>query len=193
MNSSLNRLIQKRSLRFLLLVLSGTVIISASATIYYTLTMEPQVTVSPLTIRFDSAPDEPEGSTVTDSGCSLTAESHPNATVTYEQAVYIENVDAGSAHSFRLRHFSISPANGSVEVGNWTSIRFLVYNGSGYVFSLNYTVSGTNWILEPSSGETSYYSIPEGTSWWIRLETHSPANATIGRACAIQIWVDVLD
>ncbi len=105
--------------------------------------------------------------------------------------MYINNTDSVGAHSFRLGHISITPTNGTSDVGNWTSIKFLVYNSSGYVFSLNYTVSGTNWILEPSSGETNYYSIPASTGWWIRLETLSPATATADEVCEIQIAVDV--
>lgn len=181
----------KKPLKLLILLITSMLIATASATIYYSLTMEPRVTVSTPVVKFDSAPDEPSGSTVNDAWCRLTAKSYPNATLTYEQAVYINNTDGGSAHSFRFRHVTITPANGTSSVGNWTSIKFLVYNSSGYVFSLNYTVSGTDWILEPSGGETGYYSVPLSTGWWIRLETLSPATATTGNICEIQIEVDV--
>jgi len=181
----------KRFLKLLTLLVTSMFIATASATIYYSLTMEPRVTVSTPVVKFDSASDEPSGSTVNDAWCRLTAKSYPNATLTYEKAVYINNTDSGSAHSIRLSHVSITPANGTSDVGNWTSIKFLVYNSGGYVFSLNYTVSGTDWILQPSGGETSYYSVPASTAWWIRLETLSPATATAGKICDIEIAVDV--
>jgi len=180
-----------KSTKFLTLLLSSTLVAVANAAIFYSLTMQPQVTVSTPVLKFSSAPDEPSGSTVYDAWCRLTAKSYPNATLTYEQAVYINNTDGSNAHSFRLRHASITPANGSSSVGNWTSIKFIVYNSSGYVFSLNYTVSAPNWILQPISGETSYYSIPQSTGWWVRVETLSPAAATAGNVCEIQIEVDV--
>lgn len=180
-----------KPVKFLALLLTATLVATVSATAYYSLTMQPKVTVSALLIRFDSAPDEPEGSTVYDAWCRLTAKSYPNTTTIYEKAVYIENLDTGNAHSFGLRHVSITPTNGTSEVGNWTSIRFLIYNSSGYVFSFNYTVSGNNWILEPSSGETSYYSVPQSASWWIRLETRSKEDATVGKVCNIEMYVDV--
>lgn len=180
-----------KSTKFLILLLSSLLVAAANAAIFYNLTMQPQVTVSSPSLKFSTAPDEPSGSTVNDAWCRLTAKSYPNATLTYEQAVYINNTDGGSAHSFRFRHVTITPANGTSSVGNWTSIKFLVYNSSGYVFSLNYTVSGTDWILEPSGGETGYYSVPLSTGWWIRLETLSPATATTGNICEIQIEVDV--
>jgi len=187
----LRKIASKKPMKLLTLLLTAMLIATASAATYYSLTMQPRVTVSTPVIKFNSAPDEPDGSTVNDAWCSLTAKSYPNATLTYEQAVYINNTDDSSAHSFKLTHVSITPTNGTSEVGNWTSIKFLVYNSSGYVFSLNYTVSGTDWILEPSGGETSYYSVPLSTGWWIRLETLSPATATAGKICDIEITVDV--
>ncbi len=181
----------KKSSKFLLLLLTSILVGTANAAIFYSLTMQPQVTVSIPVIKFDSAPDEPSGSTVNDAWCCLTANSYPNATLTYEQAVYLNNTDGVSPHSFRLRYVSITPANGTSDVANWNSIKFLVYNSSGLVFSLNFTVSGSDWILAPGSGQTNYYSIPAGTVWWIRLETLSPATATEGKVCNIQIAVDV--
>jgi hypothetical protein len=179
-----------KSTKFIILLAASLLVATANAAIFYNITTEPQVTVSAPVIRFSSAPDEPNGSTVNDAWGRLTAKSYPNVTLTYEQAVYINNIDS-NPHSFRLRHLLITPSNGSASVGNWTSIKFLVYDNSGYEFSLNYTTSGSDWIVEPTSGQTGYYSIPAATSWWIRLETQSPAMAVIGETCSIQIAVDV--
>jgi hypothetical protein len=182
----------KKSSKFLILLLASILVGTANAAIFYSLTMQPQVTVSTPVIKFDSAPDEPSGSTVNDAWCRLTANSYPNATLTYEKAVYLSNIDNANSHLFRLRYVSITPTNGTSDVANWNSIKFLVYNSSGsYVCSLNFTVSGTNWVLSPSGGQTGYYSIPKSTVWWIRLETLSPATATEGKVCNIQIAVDV--
>jgi len=181
----------KKSTKFLTLLLTAIFIATANAAIFYNLAMEPQVTVSTPAIKFSSATDEPSGSTVNDAWCRLTAKSYPNATLTYEEAVYINNTDNSNAHSFNLKHISITPVNSTASVGNWTSIKFLIYNSSGYVFSLNYTVSGNDWILEPSTGETSSYAIPPSTAWWIRLETLSPAIATVSEVCKIHIELEI--
>jgi hypothetical protein len=180
----------KKSSKFLILLLASILVGTANAAIFYSLTMQPQVTVSTPVIKFSEAPDHP-GGTVTDAWCLLTAKSYPNATLTYEKAVYLNNTDSVNSHSFMLRYVSITPTNGTADVGNWTSIKFLVYNSSGYVFSLNFTVLSNNWTLAPSSGQTNYYSIPKSTGWWIRLETLSPATAIEGKVCNIQIAVDV--
>jgi hypothetical protein len=188
----INNIKLKKSSKFLILLLASILVGTANAAIFYSLTMQPQVTVSTPVIRFDSAPDEPSGSTVNDAWCSLTAKSYPNATLTYEKAVYLTNTDTLNSHSFRLRYTSITPANSTSDVANWNSIKFLVYSSNGsYVFSLNFTVSGNNWMLGPSNGQTGYYSIAASTAWWIRLETLSPATATEGKVCNIQIAVDV--
>jgi hypothetical protein len=181
----------KKSSKFLLLLLASILVGTANAAIFYSLTMQPQVTVSIPVIKFDNAPDKPSGSTVTNAWCRLTANSYPNATLTYEKAVYVNNTDSANSHSFRLRYVSITPANGTADVANWNSIKFLVYNSSGLVFSLNFTVSGNDWMLAPGSGQTNYYTIPASQVWWIRLETLSPATATVGKVCNIQIAVDV--
>jgi len=179
----------KKSSKFLILLLASILVGTANAAIFYSLTMQPQVTVSTPIIKFSQAPDHP-GGTVSDAWCCLTAKSYPNATLTYEKALYINNTD-DTAHSFMLRYVSITPANGTADVANWNSIKFLVCNSSGYVCSLNFTVSSNYWMLAPSGGQTNYYSIPASGVWWIRLETLSPATATKGTVCNIQIAVDV--
>jgi len=163
-------------------------IATASATIYYSLTMEPRVTVSTPVVNFVSGDDTPTGSTVNDAWCRLLLKSYPNATLTYEKAVNISNTDS-VAHSMQLRHVDITPASGNSDVGNFTSITFKLVNSTGSVqATFEYTVSGTTWTT-PS--DTGYYSIPASTQWTIKVETLSPATASAGIVCDIEIAVDV--
>jgi len=185
----IKKILLRKEMKLVTLLLTSLLIATASATVYYSLTMQPRVTVSTPLIKFSQAPDNPTGSTVNDAWVRLNATSYPNATLTYEKALYINNTDSSSAHSFMLRHVDISPKNNS-DVGNWVSIKFLVYNTTGYVFSLNYTVTSDIWYVQPGL-QTNYYSIPASTGWWIRLETRSPATATTTKVCDIQISVDV--
>lgn len=184
-----------KSTKFLTLLLTAILIATANAAIFYSLTMQPQVTVSLPVLKFDTAPDEPSGSDVQDAWCRLNAKSYPNATLTYEKAVYINNTDGSGSHTFKLVHTTITPTNGSASVGNWTSIKFLLYNSTGaYKGSLNYTVTGNDWILQPISGETSVFTVEASEVWWIRLETRSHEDATTSvETCKIEISVDVTE
>jgi len=178
--------------KFLTLLLTAMLIATASAAVYYSLSMQPQVTVSTPAIRFESGTDTPANSNVTDAWCFLNLKSYPNATLTYDDAVNISNTDISNAHSFKLKHSSVTPTNGSVTVGNWSYIKFIIYDENAtQKASLNYTVSGNNWILEPASGETSLLSIPANKDWTVKVITLSPATATVGQVCNIQISVDV--
>ena len=186
----LREALSKKPVKFLTLLLTAMLIATASAAVYYSLTVQPKVTVTGLTVRFYTAPDTPTpGSTVNHAWCSLALKSYPNATLTYDKAVYINNTD-GSAHSIQLRHVSISPANNTASVGNWTFIRFYLYNSTGLVTSFNYTTNGNYWIL-PTNNPTGYYSMPSTTGWWVKVETKSPANALVNEVCTIVISVDV--
>jgi len=178
----------RKSLKALTLLLTSMLIATASAAVYYSITMEPKVTTTALFVKFVSAGDTPGGSTVNDAWCRLLLKSYPNATLTYEQAVNISNTDSG-AHSVRLRHINISPSSGSSDVGNFTRIKFYLLNENGVEqTTFEYTTTGNSWNTPAT---TSYYSIPGNTKWIIKAETLSPAGASIGIECNIQIAVDV--
>jgi len=183
--------LSKKPVKFLTLLLTAMLIATASAAVYYSLSMQPQVTVSTPAIRFESGTDTPANSNVTDAWCFLNLKSYPNATLTYEDVINISNTDS-NAHSFQLKYSSITPANGSATVGNWSYIKFIIYDETGTQrASLNYTVSGNNWILAPASGETSSLSIPANKDWRVKVITLSPATATVSQVCSIKISVDV--
>ena len=85
----------KKSMKLLTLLLTSMLIATASAAVYYSITAEPQVTVTGLTIKFTTG-DDSAGSTVYDAWCGLALKSYPNATLTYDQAVNITNSDSSS-------------------------------------------------------------------------------------------------
>jgi len=185
----LKETLSKKPVKFLTLLLTAMLIATASAAVYYSLSMQPQVTVTGLTVRFYTAPDTPSSSTVNPAWCLLALKSYPNATLTYDKAVYINNTD-GDPHQIQLVHVSISPANNTASVGNWTFIRFYLYNSTGLVTSFNYTTTGDYWNL-PTNSPTGYFSMPASTGWWIKVETRSPANAVVNEVCTIVMSVDV--
>jgi hypothetical protein len=182
----------RKSAKFLILLLISLIIALANAAIFYSLSMQPSVSISSAgKVIFVSGSDFPAGSLLGTPATwvylNLTA--YPNATLTYEQPLNISNTDTADSHNFRLRHVAITPASGTASVGNFTFINFVVLNTTGVSQgSFNYTVSGTNWAL-PST--TSYLSLPASTEWIIYVQTQAVAGASSGIVANIQIAVDV--
>jgi len=184
------RIASKKSVKLLALLLASMLIATASASVYYSMTMQPAVTITGAAIKFAEGNDWPSGSTMGTNGTwvSLALKAYPNATLFYDQPLNISNTDAAS-HTFRLRHVSITPASGSADVGNFTFINFVVQNAAGASqATFNYTTSGNSWT-PPST--TSYMTLPASTKWIIYVETKSAAGATSGIVANIQIAVDV--
>jgi hypothetical protein len=172
------------------LVLASALIATAFAAVYYSLTMQPDVTITPATISFAQGADWPTGSTLgaNSTWARLALKAYPNATMVYEKPVNISNTDT-SAHTFRLRHVSITPATGTASVSNFTFIRFVIRNTVGASqASFNYTTSTDTWTTPSTTG---YLSLPASTQWAVYVETKAAANANTNIVANIQIAVDV--
>jgi hypothetical protein len=180
----------RKSAKFLILLLTSLIIALANAAIFYSLSMQPSVSITSAKVSFVSGSDFPAGSTLgtPPTWVYLNLTAYPNVTLTYEQPLNISNTDTAS-HTFRLRHIAITPASGTASVGNFTFINFVVLNTTGVSqASFNYTASGTTWTT-PST--TSYLTLPASTQWVIYVQTQAVAGATSGIVANIQIAVDV--
>jgi hypothetical protein len=152
--------------------------------------MQPVVSVTAAKVFFVSGNDGSGVSTVgtNATSVSLALKAYPNVTLTYEEPLNISNTDTVS-HTFRLRHITITPANGSSAVGNFTFINFVVQNTAGVAQdSFNYTTSSSNWIT-PSTMPPM--TLPASTQWIIYVETKAVAGASDAATATIQIAVDV--
>jgi len=191
---NIKKVLSSKALKLLFLLLTSMLIASASAAVYYSIIMEPTVTIKQAVVQFAEgsdwshvAGDIGENNT----WCSLSLKAYPNATLTYEQPLNISNTDADYSHQFRLRHISISPSSGSVSVSNFTFIKFVVKNAAGVSqASFNYTTLNDDWDI-PSM--PSYLTLPKNTEWIIYVETKAAAGATEDIAASIVIAVDVLE
>lgn len=180
----------KRPLKLLTLLLTSMLIASASAAVYYSMIMQPAVTISGASIKFVLGSDAPTGSSLGTNATwvSLALKAYPNATLTYDDSLNVSNTDSVS-HTFRLRHVSITPASGSASVSNFTFINFVVLNTAGASqASFNYTTSGDTWTTPAT---TSYLTLPANTQWIIHVETKAAAGASDAIVANIQIAVDV--
>jgi hypothetical protein len=178
-----------KSTKFLILLLTSILIGTANAAIFYSLTMQPSVSITSAKVFFVQGNDFPTGSSIGSNSTwvSLALKAYPNITLTYEQPLNISNTDT-SSHTFRLRHLSITPASGQSQVGNFTFMNFVVQNTAGVTqASFNYTTTDSNWNT-PST--TSYMTLPAGAQWIIYVETRAVAGANDVTA-NLQIEVDV--
>ena len=180
-----------KSARFLVLLLLSLMVGVANAAIFYSMVMQPVVSITAAKVFFVSGSDFPAGSALGTNSTyvSLALKAYPNVTLTYEQPLNISNADTVS-HTFRLRHVSITPANGGVEVGNFTFINFVVQNTAGVAqASFNYTTEGNNWIT-PSA--TTDMTLDQNTQWIIYIETKAVGGASDTATASMQIAVDVV-
>lgn len=187
----IEKILLRRKTAVIALLLVSTLVATAIAAVYYSMTMQPDVTVTPATIRFVQGADWPTGSSMgaNSTWARLTLKAYPNVTLVYDKPVNISNTDASNSHQFRLSHVSITPASGNVQVSNFTFIRFVVKNAAGVSqASFNYTTSGDTWTT-PSA--TSYLTLPANTQWAVYVEIKAAANANTNVVARIQILVDV--
>jgi len=180
-----------KSARFLVLLLLSLMVGIANAAIFYSMVMQPVVSITAAKVVFVSGNDFPTGSALGSNSTyvSLALKAYPNVTLTYEQPLNISNTDTAN-HTFRLRHVSITPANGDSQVGNFTFINFVVQNTAGVAQgSFNYTTASLNWGT-PST--MSPMTLPPNTQWIIYIETKAVAGASDTATASLQIAVDVV-
>jgi len=180
-----------KSIKMMILTLISLLVVSASAAVYYSLVMEPTVTISQATVSFEQGDDWPTGSSMGTNSTyvSLAIKAYPNATLTYDEPLNISNTD-GSAHDIRLRHVSITPASGS-SVSNFTFINFTLIQPNGNPVTgsnFDYTTSGDTWTT-PS--DMTYQSLGANIEWAVKIETKAAAGATGALTCTIVIAVDI--
>jgi len=184
----IKKVLFRKEMKLVTLLLTSLLIASASAAVYYSLTWQPRVTTTALSVQFSTGDDTPAGSTVNPSWARLLLKSYPNATLTYDEPLNITNSDT-AAHSMRLRHVTITPANGNADVGNFTRIKFyLIAQNGTQITTFEYTTTGNNWNTPAT---TSYYSVPASQKWVLKAETLSPATASTSIQANIQISLDV--
>ena len=188
---TIKKTLVRKETTLIVVLLASMLVATAIAAIYYSLTMQPDVTVTPATVRFVQGADWPTGSTMgaNSTWVRLAIKAYPNATLIYDKPLNISNTDVSNSHQFRLRHVSITPVSGNVQVSNFTFIRFVVRNSAGVSqASFNYTTSGDAWTT-PST--TSYLTLPANTQWAVYVETKATSYANTNIVAQIQIAVDV--
>ena len=189
----LRKTLSKKSARLLTLLLTTLLIASASAVVYYSLTLTSTVTTAAPPVIFIAGTDSTEAGATgygTDgtwvSLASLSA--YPNATLTYDEAIKINNTDTGT-HQFRLRHVTI---NNDTDTSNFHSIIFklIAPNGTQYGGDFTYDNSDGNDLWDPPS-DMSYMNILAAEEWAVKVLTKAASGASTGVTADITIYLDV--
>lgn len=185
----LRKILSKKPVKFLTLLLTAMLVATASAAVYYSLSMQPSVTITASVVAFKEGGDwsAVAGSMGTNNTwCSLALKAYPNATLTYEEPLNLTNT--GANVQIRFRTVSMSPASGNDQVSNFTFINFTLYDEAGvYKGSLNYTTTSDDW----STPSMDFTTMDASDEWYIVIQTKAAAGAEAGIVANIEIAVDV--
>jgi len=180
----IRKILFRKEMKLVTLLLTAMLIASASATVYYSLSMTSTITTATTDVWFKVGADataagvslSPDNTTAT----LTNLKAYPNATFTYTDPIKVRNNNTGTAYLIRLRPVSLS--------GNDTEFVFVNFTLQGSsLLSLNYTCDGSSWTT-PST--TSWLSIPASTEWSITIETKAKDSAA-SASVTIEIAVDV--
>jgi len=164
--------------------LTAMLIATASAAIYYSLSMTSTITTAANDVYFVLGPDNgTAGVNIFNDNKSATLtglKAYPNITMTYDDPIRVRN-NGSTARNIRLRPVSLS--------GNATYFVFINFTlQTSTKVSLNYTSNGVSWTA-PST--TSFVQADVGTEYAIVVQTMANATATSGQTATIEIAVDI--
>ena len=192
---NLRKITAKKPLKLLVILLSWMIIATASAALYYSLSMKPVATISEPAVIFVQGANWPGGGWGTNgTWCTISLKAYPNVTLTYDEPLNLSET-SGSDRTFHLTSQSITPASGW-SAANWTFINFTIMDETGSAVaggSFDYYTTGsgagTTW-QEPSMNDIT---LPADTMYTIKIETKAAEGAWLNEVCTIVITVDVTE
>lgn len=190
----LREFLSKKPVKFLTLLLSAMLIASASAAMYYSLTMTSTIQVYEAQVYFVTGSDDGNGGLVVtlsndDTTATLTGlRAYPNLTFTYTDPVRVRNnASAGNYSQLRLAPVVDPSANPE----DFVYVKFLLNSTTAEDRWLNYTSDGSTWTSPTGPTSWTATGINGGEEWPIVVMTMANATATAGQTVTIGITVDV--
>jgi len=186
----IRKVLFRKELKLVTLLLTSMLIASASAAVYYSLTMKSTVSVFGTNVYFVLGNDNATAgltTTITSNGTYATLtglRAYPNASFTYEDPVRVRN-NASSGVEIRLAPSSISGGEASIDF-----VKFILQGGAAGTRSLNYTSNGSLWS---NTGTTNWITMPStnpDTEWSITVITKAKPGAASG-SVTIEMLVGV--
>jgi len=183
----IKKILSSKSMKFVTLLLTSMLIASASAAVYYSLSMTSTITTAANDVYFvigATADATAAGTSIFDGNKSATMtllKAYPNMTMSYDDPLRVRNNNTSTAFNVRLKPIS--------RTGNAAYFKFINFTlQTSTRISLNYTSNGVSWSDPSTSG---WVSVAANTNYAIVVQTQASATATSGQTATIQIAIDV--
>jgi hypothetical protein len=181
----IKKILSSKSMKFVTLLLTAMLIASASAAVYYSLSMTSTITTAANDVYFITGADATDaGTSIFNNNKSATLVSlkaYANMTTSYDDPIRVRNNNGATAFNVRLRPVSLSG-----DAQYFSFINFTLQTST--LVSLNYTSNGVSWTTPSTSG---WASVAANTSYAIIVQTKASATATSGQVATIAIEIDV--
>ena len=180
--------LSRRPVKFLTLLLTALLVATASAAMYYSLTMTSTITVYKANVYFVEGSDNATSTAYVyldslKTTATLTGlRAYPNLTFTYSNLTMVRNNATSGMTQIRLAP-DVAPSGNATD---FVYVKFML-NGTSARW-LNYTVTGGSWNTPSAS---NWITIGTSTQWPIVIITKANATATVGNQVTIGITVDV--
>lgn len=181
----IKKIFQRKEMKLVTLLLTSMLIASASAAVYYSLSMQSTITTATNDVYFISGADaSTAGVTIFNNNKSATLTSlkaYPNMTMSYDDPIRVRNNNGATSFNVRLRPVS--------RTGDALYFRFINFTlQTSTKISLNYTSNGASWTDPSTSG---WAAVSASTSYAIVVQTKASSSATSGQTASIEIAIDV--
>jgi hypothetical protein len=181
----IKKLLARKELKLVTLLLTSLLIASASAAVYYSLSMTSTITTATNDVYFITGTDATAaGTSIFNNNKSATLASlkaYPNMTMSYDNPIRVRSNNGATTFNVRLRPVS--------RTGNAQYFAFINFTlQTTTKISLNYTSNGASWTDPSTSG---WATVNANTSYAIVVQTKASATATSGQIASIEIAIDV--
>jgi hypothetical protein len=181
----MRKILSSKSMKFVTLLLTSMLIASASAAVYYSLSMTSTITTAANDVYFITGADATDaGTSIFNNNKSATLVSlkaYANMTMSYDDPIRVRNNNGATAFNVRLRPVSLSG-----DAQYFAFINFTLQTST--MISLNYTSNGVSWTTPSTSG---WATVNADTSYAIIVQTKASATATSGQTATIEVAIDV--
>jgi len=182
----IKKLLFRKEMKLVTLLLTSLLIATASAAVYYSLSMKSTISTVANDVYFVLGTDNAGVSISSDKKSATLAslKAYANMTLSYDDPIKVRNNNTGTDLNVRLRSVSM-PSN--VNASYFVFINFTLQTSTK--ISLNYTSNGSSWSVTTSP--TAFVTVNANTEYSIVVQTKASETATSGQKANIEIAIDV--